>query len=91
MNSQKVLAYSTFQLQKIENMGHKILDRALSATPQNYFAGFLQSNNFMKREALAKVAHSVIPAKAGIQNSLNPAYGGTGFRVAPGLLRGCPE
>jgi hypothetical protein len=36
----------------------------------------------MTREALAKVAHSVIPAKAGIQNSLNPAPSGTGFRVA---------
>ena len=38
--------------------------------------------------ALAKGAYSVIPAKAGIQNSLNPALSGTGFRVAlrlPGM------
>jgi hypothetical protein len=37
----------------------------------------------MKREALAKLAISVIPAKAGIQNALK-----TGFRVAlrsPGM------
>jgi hypothetical protein len=36
-------------------------------------------------EFLAKVIYSVIPAKAGIQNRLNPALGGTGFRVALSL------
>jgi hypothetical protein len=39
-------------------------------------------------ELLVNVTHSVIPAKAGIQNPLNPALGGTGFRVAlrsPGM------
>jgi hypothetical protein len=45
---------------------------------------------FLKNEVLAKVAYSVFPAKAGIQNGLNPAFGGTGFRVAlrlPGMTK----
>jgi hypothetical protein len=33
-------------------------------------------------EVLAKDTYCAIPAKAGIQNRLNPAFGGTGFRVA---------
>ncbi|MBP1723001.1 MAG: hypothetical protein H6Q44_706 [Deltaproteobacteria bacterium] len=46
----------------------------------------------MTIEPLAKVTYSVIPAKAGIQNSFNPAPSGTGFRVAlrlPGMTIYC--
>ena len=50
--------------------------------------GFHPSMKFLTSELLAKVTCSIIPAKAGIQNCLNPAPSGTGFRVAlrlPGM------
>ena len=46
----------------------------------------------MTIEPHAKFTYSVIPAKAGIQNSFNPAPSGTGFRVAlrlPGMTIYC--
>jgi len=52
---------------------------------------FLEAEIFLFIELFADVIHSVTPAKAGIQNRLNPAPSGTGFRVPPGLRRGGPE
>ena len=61
--------------------------RLSGCPPPGVFQSILCSEKFF-HEALASFASSVIPAKAGIQNYLNPAFSGTGFRVAlrlPGM------
>jgi len=58
-------------------------DDHLHRDPDYPWDACLQSQFFLKIEALAKVTYSVIPAKAGIQNSFKTQDSGSRFA--------CPE